>query len=195
MMARALPTKSQGLLRMTLPSSPFEPSQSVPQQPRSKAPWIILLVVAGGIVLVPCICGGVLLVLAGRGISMAMTERGNVEQVVNNYLQKMEDKDVAGAYALFSPTARRTIPQSDVQKLVDGPNYGVFSEFQRASVSNIQIQATPSRTLASVQGTVSYEGGTTGTFRGVVGREGDAWMIDGMHVTVPPSKLAQAKSN
>jgi hypothetical protein len=31
-------------------------------------------------------------------------------------------------------------------------------------------------------------------FQGVVGREGDAWMIDGMHVTVPPSKLTAPKS-
>lgn len=178
---------------MSLPTSPFESSPSTAPQTKSKAPWIILLVVLGGVVLVPCICGGVLLGLAGRGISMAVTERANVEQVVNAYLQRMEDKDVAGAYALFSPTAKKTIPQSEVQKLVEGPNYGIFSDFQRASVSNIQIQATPRRTVANLQGTVTYDGGVTGTFRGVVGREGDAWMIDGMHVTVPPSKLAPAK--
>jgi hypothetical protein len=178
---------------MSLSSSPFESPQSPPPQPRSKAPWIILLVVVGGIVLVPCICGGVLLGLAGRGISMAVTERANVEQVVNTYLQKMEDKDVAGAFALFSSVAQRKTPQSEVQRWVNGPDYGVFSDYKSATVSNIQIQSTTNRTMARVHGTVSYEGGVTGTFQAVVGREGDAWLIDGINVTVPPSKLGQAK--
>jgi hypothetical protein len=126
---------------------------------------------------------------------MALTERGNVEKVVNDYLRKLDDKDVAGAYAMFSPTAKKSIPQSKIEELVEGQNYSVFSDFQSATVTNIQIQTTPSRTVASVQGTVAYDGGIRGTFRGVVGREGDAWMIDGMHVTVPPSKLTPSKSD
>jgi hypothetical protein len=152
-----------------------------------------LLVVLGGVVLIPCICGGVFVVLAGRGISMAVTERANVEQVLNAYLQKMEDKDVAGAYAYFSPVAQVKTPQSEMEKWLEGPNYQVFSEYRSATVTNIQIQATPQRIVARVSGSVSYEGGVKGTFQAVVGREGDAWMIDGINVTVPPSKLARTK--
>src|SRR4029453_9494572 len=92
-----------GATSMSLPASPFESPPATPPQARSKAPWIILLVVVGCVVLIPCICGGVLVGLAGRSISMAVTERANVEQVLKAYLQKMEDKDVAGAYAYFSP--------------------------------------------------------------------------------------------
>jgi hypothetical protein len=124
---------------------------------------------------------------------LAVSERENVEQVVNHYLQAMEDKDATAAYALFSPTAKSTLPQSELQKLLEEPNYGVFSQFERASVTNIQVQTTPQRTVAVVNGTVRYEGGTTGNFRGIVRREGETWMIDGMHVTVPPSKLAKPK--
>jgi hypothetical protein len=176
-----------------LPPSPFDPPQTAPQPPRSKGPWIILLVV-GGLLVVPCLCGGIFLVLAGRGVSTVLAERGNVEQVVNQYLQKMEDKDIAGAYALFSPASKRTIPQSKVAELVEGENYVIFSDFKRATVTNIHIHSSLSRTVARVQGTVAYEDGVAGSFQGVVGREGDTWMIDGMHVTVPPAKLAAAKS-
>jgi hypothetical protein len=90
--------------------------------------------------------------------------------------------------------AKRTIPQSKVQELIEGQNHSLFSDFERATITNIQVMTSPTRTVANVQGTVTYDGGVTGTFRGVVGREGDVWMIDGMHVTVPPSKLAPAKS-
>jgi hypothetical protein len=176
---------------MSLPPSPFEPPHTPPPT-RSKSPWLILL--AGGLLLIPCLCCGGFLALAGRGVSMALTERGNVQKVVNDYLRKMDDKDAAGAYALFSPTARKSIPQSKIQELLEGQNYSVFSDFQSAIVTNIQIHSTPSRTVAKVQGTVTYDGGVRGTFSGVVGREGDAWMIDGMNVTVPPSKLTAPKS-
>jgi hypothetical protein len=176
---------------MSLPSSHFEPPH-IPPPARFKGPWLILL--ACGLLLVPCLCCGGFLALAGRGISMAVTERGNVQKVVNDYLQKMDDKDVAGAYAMFSRTAKKSIPQSKIEEMVEGQNYGVFSDFQSATVTNIQIHTTPSRTVAKVQGTVAYDGGVRGTFSGVVGREGDAWMIDGMHVTVPPSKLTAPKS-
>jgi hypothetical protein len=125
---------------------------------------------------------------------MAVTERANVEQVVNTYFQRMENKDGAGAYALFSPTAKRTVSQSKVEELITGENYSLFSDFERATITNIQVMTSPTRTVANVQGSVTYDGGVTGTFRGVVGREGDEWMIDGMHVTIPPSKLAPAKS-
>ena len=125
---------------------------------------------------------------------MALTERGNVQKVVNDYLQKMDRKDATGAYALFSPTAKKSIPQSKVQELLEGQNYSVFSNFQSATITNIQIHSTPIRTVAKVQGTVAYDGDVRGTFSGVLGREDDAWMIDGMHVTVPPSKLTASKS-
>lgn len=173
---------------MSLPSSPFEPPHTPPPA-HSKGPWLILL--AGGLLLVPCLCCGGCFVVAGRGISMAVTERANVEQVVNDYMQKMEDKDVAGAYSLFSPLAKRTIPQSKVQELTEGTNYSVFSDFERATISNIQIMTSPTRTVAKVNGTVSYKGGVSGTFQGVVGREGETWMIDGMHTNVPPSKFTK----
>lgn len=124
---------------------------------------------------------------------MAVTERANVEKVVNTYFQRMEEKDITEAYSLFSPTAKRTIPESKVQELVEGPNHSLFSSFERATITNIQVMTSPTRTVANVQGTVTYEGGITGSFRGVVGREGNEWMIDGMHVTVPPSKLAPPK--
>jgi hypothetical protein len=180
--------------QMSFSSSPFEPPQAPVQSPPSRAPWIILLVLGGAALLVPCVCCGGLLAVGGRGVALAVAERPKVEQVVNDYLQKMEDKDVAGAYLLFSPTAKRTVPQSKVQEMIEGPNYALFSDFERATITNIQVMTSPTRTVANVQGTVTYRGGVSGTFRGVVGREGDAWMIDGMHVTVPPAKLAPAKS-
>ena len=63
---------------------------------------------------------------------MAVAERGNVEKVVNEYMQKMEDKDVVGAYSLFPPMSKKSVPQSKIEELVEGQNYSIFSDFERA---------------------------------------------------------------
>jgi hypothetical protein len=178
---------------MSFPSSPFEPPQATPQAPRSKTIWVLLLI--GGVLLFPCLCCGGFLVVAGRGASIAIAERDNIEKAVNDYMQRLENKDVAGAYALFSPRSKGMVPQSKLQEQIDGQNYSVYSDFQRATINHIQIMTSPTRTVARVNGTVRYEGGVSGTFQGTLGREGNRWLIDGMNITVPPSKFGAAKSN
>jgi hypothetical protein len=40
-----------------------------------------------------------------------------------------------------------------------------------------------------VTGTIVFEGEIQGSFNGVLEKVDDEWMIDGMYVTVPPSKI------
>lgn len=186
---------------MSNPESPFAPPTHAYQQTPSQAPRsgtrnplkIILAIVAIALVL-PCICGGIFVLFAINVSAMARAEQGNVERVVESYLQKMKDKDASGAYDLFSTFAKQHTPPFALEALLQEPNYSVFSGYQDATVTNIRINVTPSRRLAVIQGTVTYEGGVSGVFNAVLEREEDQWLIQAINVTVPPSKFVSGQA-
>jgi hypothetical protein len=180
---------------MSQDQSPYTPptvfdqaAGSPPSRPRRSL--LAILAILGAVLLVPCLCCGVVVFFASRGISMAIVERGNIEIVVQSYLQEMENKNAAVAFRHFSPEAQQKTPLPELQKLLEGANYAIFSDYQTATVTNIQINTTPQRTAANVQGMVTYEGGVQGSFRATLHRIGDQWLIDGINVTVPPAKIA-----
>jgi len=171
------------------PPPAFDPEAgSPPQRPRRS--WGTIVAILGALMLAPCLCCGVLVFFASRGISMAMAERGNVEKVIQAYLQEMENKNAAVAYRYFSTEAQQKTPLTEMQGWLDGANYAVFSDYQTAQVTSIQIHSTPRRFTANVQRVVKYEGGVQGNFRATLQRVGDQWFIDGINVTVPPAKVA-----
>ena len=181
---------------MSNPDSPYvPPTEPLPEAvpPGARSPWplrIVLSVVAVALAL-PCVCGGALVLLAVGASRMALAERPNVEAVVESYMQKMEAKDANGAYELFSTFAKLHTPPTAVDQLLQEPNYSVFSGYEDATVSTIRVNVTPTKRLATVQGTVTYEGGISGTFSAVLEREEDQWRIQAINVTAPPSKFVR----
>ncbi|HUE74295.1 MAG TPA: hypothetical protein VMP01_25665, partial [Pirellulaceae bacterium] len=186
---------------MSSPESPYAPPTDASLQapasvPRtgSRNPLKIILAIVGIALVVPCVCGGIFVVFAISIGAMARAEQVNVEPVVESYLQKMKDKDAAGAYALFSTFAKQRTAPLALEALLQEPNYAVFSGYQDAAVTNIRINVTPTRRLAVIQGTVTYEGGVSGVFNAVLEREEDKWLIQAINVTVPPSKFVSGQA-
>lgn len=171
------------------PISITTPSQS---QKSNKNIWLIVGIVVAFI----CLCSILCIVVFGTSMYKVYTEKAPVEAVLDTYMRDMANKDAESAYALFSPRAQRQIPISKVQELLEGNNYIIFEGYKSLSVSNLNISAVantnpniPQGTVAKVTGVVIYDDGIQGTFNGVLEKVGDKWMIDGIHVTVPPSKI------
>lgn len=170
------------------------PSNSIsPQPPKSKRnTWII----AGAAVSILCLCSILCVAVFGAGMFTVYKEQAPVESVLDAYMRHMSNKDADSAYALFAPRAQRQIPFSEVQDLLEGNNYFLFEGYQSLSVEEINISATvnpdpdvPQGIVAEVTGTITYAGDVQGTFDGVLEKVGEEWMIDGVYVTVPPSKI------
>jgi hypothetical protein len=180
---------------MSQPPSPYEPPASIEPQTARPARRIsrVVLAIAGIAILVPCVCCGGIVALMGRGIYVAATERGNVQQVVSDYMENMKSQDEEATLALFSARARRQMPPRQIAEAQNGPLYYLFADYQQATVTKIFVSTAyntnpdhPQGTIANVEGTVSYGDGRAGTFRGVLEREHNQWRIHVVHVNAPP---------
>jgi hypothetical protein len=183
------------------PSSPQEnPTPQVPPPPNSiprtqksnKNAWIII----GLGTAVICLCSVVCIAVFGLSLFKINAEREPVATVLDAYMQHMSNKDADAAYALFSPRAQRQIPISKFEELLEGNNYILFDGYQSLSVTNINISAAantnpdlPQGTVAKVTGVITFEGNIQGSFNGVLEKVGNQWMMDGMHISVPPGKF------
>jgi len=175
---------------------PAVPESITPPPKKShKKVWIIVGVVLGllgvcAIIIFLCIA------VIGIGAGKVLTEKAPVESVLDAYMKFMAAKDIENAYALFSPRARRQIPISQLQDMIEGNNYYVFEGYQSLSVVNIKLSTmvnadpdVPQGTVANVSGTITYAGSFNGTFTGTLEKVDGAWQIDGIYVAVPPNKF------
>jgi hypothetical protein len=175
-----------------VPATPPPLALIVQPKKSKKNFWIIVIV----IILMfcfcstPCIVGGIFL---GYNNSK---ETGPIEGVLDSYMKDLAAKDVNSAYALFSPRFQRQQPESKLQEMIEGNNYILFEGYQNLSVQNINWsmgtdfdQNIPQGFLAKVSGIINYEGGVQGSFNGVLEKDDNMWKLDGIWVSVPPSKL------
>jgi len=154
------------------------------QQPRKshRKLWLVVGIVIGVIV----ICGGIFALMAGK----VAVEKAPIESVLDSFMKCMVAKDVESAYALFSRSAQRQFPISDLQKLIEGNNYALFEGYQSLSVQGIEVTvSTNSGTVATVSGTTRYDDGFQGTFNGDLEKVNGKWRLVGIHITVPPDKF------
>jgi hypothetical protein len=154
--------------------------------------WIIV----GIVVAVICICSILCVAIIGVGGVKTYAEKAPIESVLDSYMRYMVDKDADSAYALFSPRVQRQIPISKVQEMLEGNNYMLFEGYQSLSVSNLNISATantnpdfPQGTVAKVTGNIKFDDAIQGSFDGTLEKVNGTWMIYGINVTVPPSKI------
>jgi hypothetical protein len=167
---------------------------SVSSQPQksNKNTWIIV----GIAIAVVCLCSVICVAVFGTSMFKVFQEKEPVENVLDTYMRHMANKDIESAYTLFSPRAQRQIPIAELEKLIEGNNYILFEGYQSLSVSNLNISAAantnpdlPQGTVAKVTGILMFEGNIQGSFNGVLEKVDGTWMIDGMHITVPPDKI------
>ena len=154
--------------------------------------WVTLSIVFG----VLCLCSVICIAAFALGVGKTALEKEPIESVLDSYMSYMTAKDVDKAYALFSPRARRQLPISIFQEMIEGNNYIIFEGYQSLTAKNINMGTAantnpdmPQGTVAKVTGTIMYKGGIQGTFNAILEKVDDIWMLDGMYVTVPPSKI------
>jgi len=178
---------------------PSEPSVSAAlpdaNPPRTKSRrtlWIILASVSG--VLVLCIVLTALLI--GRSILSISTEQAAITPVIDRFMQAMTQHDAQAAYRLFSTRAQRQTPIADLTTLLEGPNYVLFDGYQSVTIDATNLTSAVNTnpdvaqgSVANVNGTVSYTGGVSGSFRATLEKEDGDWRLFYINVTVPPSKM------
>lgn len=187
--------QTDNLESQPISASPTVASPSVTATKKSRKKLFILL---GALVVVLCLCATVCVVLTGTGILKALTERGAVEKVVDEFMRAMADRDAEKAYTFFSPRAQRRIRVADLEKQLQGNNYVLFDGYQKSTVQNINLSANlntnpdlPQGMVAKVNGTLTYRNGFTGRFDAILEQEGDTWRLFNINVVVPPDKFSR----
>ena len=141
-------------------------------------------------------CSVVCIVLAALGLNKINSEQAPVISVLDSYMKFMVEKDFESAYALFSPRAQRKFPLSKLEEMLEGNNYIIFDGYKSLELNNLNVSADlntnpdlPQGTVARVTGTLTYEEGIQGSFESILEKVDGNWQLDGMFITVPPSKI------
>lgn len=160
-----------------------------PQKKSANKIWVWVVIVLG----VFCVCcAGLCIAGFALLVRSDIVERGPVSSVLDSYMKFMDAKDVASAYALFSPHSQSQFPISNLQALVEGNNYLVFEGYQGLSFTSFVISFgiytntnQPQGEYAKVAGTISYQGGFQGMFNGTLEKVGGKWKLYVISVTAP----------
>jgi len=176
-------------------TSPIPPDPTPARAKSRRTLWIILGSVVG--VLVLCIVIAALVI--GRTILSVSTEQTAITPVIDRFMRAMTQHDAQAAYQLFSSRAQRQTPLADLTTLLEGPNYTLFDGYQSVTIDTTNLTSAintnpdvPQGSVAMVNGTVTYAGGVTGSFRATLEKEDGEWRLFFINVTVPPSKLKPA---
>ena len=181
----------------SLPSSepstaPVPPDANPPRTKSRRTLWIILGSVSA--VLVLCIVLAALVI--GRSVLSISTEQAAITPVVDRFMHAMTEHDAQAAYRLFSTRAQRQTPIANLTTLLEGPNYVLFDGYQSVTIDATNLTSTvntnpdvPQGSVANVNGTVTYTGGVSGSFRATLEKEDGDWRLFYINVTVPPSKI------
>lgn len=176
-------------------SLPTANSESVlPAKRRKQRILIVGALVAAGLLLCVVLC----IAAFGTGIIKATVERNDVEQVVDEFMSAMAERDIDKAYALLSTRAKGTVPRSKLEELQDGNNFALFEGYRSVQIANIDVSTTfrtdpdlPRGIVANVKGQVIYKSGYSGHFDAILEQENNTWRIFSINITIPPDKIGE----
>ena len=168
------------------------PAITPPGRKKSRA-WVIIVVVVAAACLLCAVVGGLVF---GKSIITSITEKDDIAQVCDRFMHAMLDRDVDSAYALFSTRARRQVPITELQALVQDNLYLLFAGYEGLEITDIRVSDrvdanpdVPQGWVAEVDGVIHYDSGPDSTFNAVLEKENDAWMLAGFYITPVPERL------
>lgn len=147
-----------------------------------------LVIVVGALVLAILISIPICQFLAGF-LGSFPEEMKNTSQVIDEYLTAMARKDVERAFQLLSDKAKTQTSLNQVETLVTGTNYFIFSDYREHAYTNFEMTQVGADKLAEITGNVSYEGNFVGEFSAVLVKENGIWKIQAINVTAPAEKI------
>jgi hypothetical protein len=159
------------------------------------------IIIVGIVLVILCVCtiaGISLLSVIGKTAVGFSDNQADVQEVIDNFMKLMTDKNVDKAFDLFSSRAQKKMSISDLEKLIDGSNFALLEGYERLEITTFNLRKAinsnpdlPQGTVAEVQGVVYYEGGLTGNIEAVLEKENDKWRLHFINITVPPEKFEQ----
>jgi hypothetical protein len=169
-----------------------------PPTPAKKSNRNVFLTIIGALLVGSCCisaCVGIV-GLMGTGVARVLTEKPEVENVIDGYLSSMDSQDAGQAYTLISTRAKRNVLLADIEKCLEGNNYKVFEGYREIALTNFTLGLAsdsdpdmPQGLVAEVDGVISYADGFIGDFTAVLEQDGEEWRLFSINVNVPPDKF------
>ena len=138
--------------------------------------------------------------LTGFGVYQAVTQRDDVEQVIDASLADIAARRPDEVLARTSKRAieHESITRETLEQLADNP---AFQDYESAHVTNVNVSASYNSdpkfaqgTVANVSGTVAYEDGGKGTFEATLEKENGQWRLFSLKVNRDLSSPPAEKS-
>ncbi len=155
-----------------------------------KVLWIVLGIVGGTVALCAISCG-----LVGYfGYRTITKEQPLVQAVLDRFMKAMAAKDTQGAGALFS--ARAADQAAQLQQMLQGPYASLFEKYQSLTINSFRIRAGTRTGIAGfqgmtaeVRGVIQYEDSSIRTFKAVLLKEGDQWMLYSINISLNAAQI------
>lgn len=150
--------------------------------------------IAIGCVLIVLACISLICVvgLLNSGIRAIGNEQSEVETVIDRFMTDMANKENDNIASMFVERLERT----ELQEQLEAMDYAYFDGYRSLSVSNFRVSQqintnpmTPQGTVASLNGTIEYTEGFTGTFDAVLEKHDEEWLFFGININVSPEKI------
>src|SRR6478736_2001712 len=137
-------------------SNPFQaPPAAGPPQRNKSVIWIIGI----GLLASMCLCGGPCVALMGVGVYQAVTQRDDIEQVVDACMKDVGAHNTEAAFKQWSKRAieHEFITREKLEKLAEARE---FQDVKEVHVTNINVSAAFNSNPKAAQGTVANVTGT-----------------------------------
>lgn len=125
----------------------------------------------------------------------AVTQKGHIEAVLDQFMTAMVNKDAERACTLFSNRAKRQMSCAEIASWLEGNDYVLFEGYESLHVKTLSVGPAhstdpeqPQGTVARVSGGVNYAGGYEGGFQAILEKEDGEWKLDNIRVNAPSGK-------
>lgn len=179
-MSNIYPSQARTYHAEVLPGEPYQaPHGPAPSGGGNRALWFILG--CGGMLLMMC-CGG----MGALGFG--------AYRIVS-----VEKPGIDAASTHFSNTVLRRQTKEQVMAALNTPIWQSFDGFESYQTAGIQVfwgwpvaPGEPAATTASVNGTIRFKDGRTGTFTATMEKQGEQWRIFGINANAPQPAVPPA---
>jgi hypothetical protein len=150
--------------------------------------------IAIGCVLIVLACSSLICVIGAlnsglRGLGDGQRE---VEAVIDQYMTDMANRESDNIAFMFV----ERLDRAELQTQLESMDHAYFEGYRSIEVNSFRVAQqfntdpmTPQGTVATINGTVQYRGGFTGTFDAILENHNGEWLFFFMNVNVSADKI------
>lgn len=190
-MSNIYPSQARTYHAEVLPGEPYQAPHGQPPAPSGGGNRLLWFVLGcGGMLLMMC-CGG-MGALGFGAYRIVSVEKPGIDAELTAYFNDLKSKDLDAACTHFSNTVLRRQTKEQVMAALNTPIWQSFDGFESYQTAGIQVfwgrpvaPGEPAATTASVNGTIRFKDGRTGTFTATMEKQGEQWRIFGINANAP----------